>query len=166
MRDLPMSVCYRSPASPFWAPRILRQNEGLSVGCAPNGPAKYFWVLGRYTLETFLRSACLEWLRQTLCSYARYLNASTLHTFNRFFGSIVDQTQTLQLPLRHHQQPLHVMYLSRSYWVSSNTGHRRLMASLRSARLQGLPEVGPARLLAAMPGDLCVSTLHLIKTVP
>jgi hypothetical protein len=23
------------------------ENEGLPVGCAPNGPAKYFWVLGR-----------------------------------------------------------------------------------------------------------------------
>jgi hypothetical protein len=22
------------------------ENEGLSVGCAPNGPAKYPWVLG------------------------------------------------------------------------------------------------------------------------
>jgi hypothetical protein len=51
------------------------------MGCAPNGPAKYFWVLGRYTLETFLRSACLEWLCQTLCSYAGYLGVSTLHTF-------------------------------------------------------------------------------------
>jgi hypothetical protein len=25
------------------------------VGCAPDGPAKRFWVLGRYRLETFLR---------------------------------------------------------------------------------------------------------------
>jgi hypothetical protein len=41
-------------------------NEGLHVGCVPNGPAKYFWVLVRYTLETFLRSACLGWLCQTL----------------------------------------------------------------------------------------------------
>jgi hypothetical protein len=36
---------------------------------------------------------------------------------------------------------------------------------LRSARLQGLPEVGPARLLAAMLGDLGVSTLRSIKTM-
>jgi hypothetical protein len=49
------------------------------VGCAPDGPAKHFWVLGRSCFETFLRSACLEWLRQTLCSYARYLGVSTLH---------------------------------------------------------------------------------------
>jgi hypothetical protein len=48
------------------------------VGCALNGPAKYFRVLGRCCLETFLRSTCLEWLYQTLCSYARYLNVSTL----------------------------------------------------------------------------------------
>jgi hypothetical protein len=38
-------------------------------------------------------------------------------------------------------------------------------APLRSARLQGLLEVGPARLLTAMLGDLGVSTLHLIKTM-
>jgi hypothetical protein len=44
------------------------RNEGLSVGCAPNGPAKCFWVLGRYRLETFLRSACLGWPCQTLAA--------------------------------------------------------------------------------------------------
>jgi hypothetical protein len=38
-------------------------------------------------------------------------------------------------------------------------------ASLRSARLQSLLEVGPARLLAAMLGDLGVSTLCSIKTM-
>jgi hypothetical protein len=62
-------------------------NEGLHVECTPNGPAKYFWVLGRYTLETFLRSACLEWLYQTPCSHAGYLGVSTLHMFNKFLAS-------------------------------------------------------------------------------
>jgi hypothetical protein len=57
------------------------------------------------------------------------------------------------------------MRLSRSCLVSSDTGHRRFETSLRSTRLQGLPEVGPARLLAAMLGDLGVSTLCLIKTM-
>jgi hypothetical protein len=33
------------------------------------------------------------------------------------------------------------------------------------ARLQGLPEVGPARFLAAMLADLGVSTLRSIKTM-
>jgi hypothetical protein len=36
---------------------------------------------------------------------------------------------------------------------------------LRSARLQGLPEVSPTILFAAMLGDLGTSTLHSIKTV-
>jgi hypothetical protein len=36
---------------------------------------------------------------------------------------------------------------------------------LRSVRLQGLPEVSPARLLAAMLGDLGVSSLRLIKNM-
>jgi hypothetical protein len=37
-------------------------NEGLLVGCAPDGPAKYLLMLGRFRFETFLRSACLRWL--------------------------------------------------------------------------------------------------------
>jgi hypothetical protein len=45
----------------------------------PNWP-KYFWVLGRFYLETFLRSACLGWLCQTPRSNAGYLGVSTLHT--------------------------------------------------------------------------------------
>jgi hypothetical protein len=60
---------------------------------------------------------------------------------------------------------LHTTHLSRSSWIPSNTGHHRLEASLRPARLQGLHEVDPARLLAAMLGDLGVSTLRLIKTM-
>jgi hypothetical protein len=36
-------------------------------------------VLGRYRLETFLRSACLGWLYQTPRSNAGYLGVSTLH---------------------------------------------------------------------------------------
>jgi hypothetical protein len=56
-------------------------NEGLPVGCAPDGLAKCFWVLERYVFETFLRSACLGWLCQTPCSYAGYLDVSTLYTF-------------------------------------------------------------------------------------
>jgi hypothetical protein len=50
-------------------------------------------------------------------------------------------------------------------FISSDTGHHQLEASLRSTRLQGLPEVGPARLLAAMLGDLGASTLRSIKTM-
>jgi hypothetical protein len=38
------------------------------MGCAPDGPAKRFWVLGRYRLEAFLRSACLGWPYQTLAA--------------------------------------------------------------------------------------------------
>jgi hypothetical protein len=49
------------------------------VGCAPDGPAKCFRVLGRYRLETFIRSACLGWLCQTPRSHAGYLGVSTLH---------------------------------------------------------------------------------------
>jgi hypothetical protein len=65
----------------FGHPGFYVRNEGLPVGCTPDGRAKCFWVLGRFCLETFLRSTCLEWLCQTLCSYAGYLGVSTLHTF-------------------------------------------------------------------------------------
>jgi hypothetical protein len=65
-----------------------------------------------------VRSACLEWPCQTPCSYAGYMDVSTLHTFRI--------NVTLQL--------LRSMYPSRSYWVSSDTGHR-FGTSLRSARL-------------------------------
>jgi hypothetical protein len=50
MRDLLRSVCYHSPTSLLWTPRILSGNEGLPVGCVPNDPAKYLRVLGRYQL--------------------------------------------------------------------------------------------------------------------
>jgi hypothetical protein len=68
------------------------------MGCAPSGPAKYVWMLGRLCFETFLRSACLEWPCQTLCIYAGYLDVSTLHTF-KIDGSILDDFQTSQLQL-------------------------------------------------------------------
>jgi hypothetical protein len=54
----------------------------------------------------------------------------------------------------HRRQLLHATRLSRSCWVSSDTRHHRLEASLRLTRLQGVLEIGPARLLAAMLGGL------------
>jgi hypothetical protein len=60
---------------------MFATNEGLSVGCVLDGPAKCLWVLGHYRFEAFLRSACLEWPYQTLCSHALYLGVSTLHRF-------------------------------------------------------------------------------------
>jgi hypothetical protein len=102
---------------------------------------------------------CLEWLYQTPCSYVGYLGVSTLRTFKDqhcFTNFIID--------FEDYRRPLHTMRPSRSYWVSSDTGHHRLEASLRSAYLQSLLEVGPARLLVDMLGDLGVSTLCSIKT--
>jgi hypothetical protein len=117
--------------------------------------------LGADWFETFSRSACLGWLCQTPCSYAGYLGVSTLHTFKiniTLPSFIVDRFD-------HYRRPFHATHISRSCWVSSDTGHYRIEASLSSARLEGLPKVGPARLLAAMLGDLGVSTLRSIKTM-
>jgi hypothetical protein len=57
------------------------------------------------------------------------------------------------------------MHLSRSGWVFSDFGHRWFETSSRSARLQGLLEVDLATYLAAVLGDLGVSTLCSIKTM-
>jgi hypothetical protein len=65
----------------------------------------------------------------------------------------------------HHGRLLHATHLSSSSWVSSDTRHRRFEASSTLARLQGLLNVSPSKLLAAVLGDLGVSTLHSIKTM-
>jgi hypothetical protein len=111
---------------------------------------------------TFLRSACLEWLCQTLAAMQDiWMSLHSIRSRSTYFHGIVGQTRTSQLQLRHRRRLLCATRLSRS----SDTGHQRLEASFRSARLQGLLEVGPARLLAAMLGDLGVSTLRSIKTM-
>jgi hypothetical protein len=80
-----------APSSPSLAQKTYSGfyvgNEGLPVGCAPNGTAKYLRVLERFCFKTFLRSACLEWLYQTPRSYAGYLGVSTLHTFQIYIFS-------------------------------------------------------------------------------
>jgi hypothetical protein len=69
------------PCQPALNTKDFMSGMKASLGGAPDGPAKYFRVLGRYVLETFLRSACLEWLCQTPFSHAGHLGVSTLHTF-------------------------------------------------------------------------------------
>jgi hypothetical protein len=71
----------------------------------------------------------------------------------------------LQLHLRHHRRLLQMMHLSRPCWVSSDTGHCCLRPPRGRHAYKGLPEVGPARLLAAMLGDLGVSSLRTINTI-
>jgi hypothetical protein len=101
------------------------------------------------------------------CSHVGYLGVSTLHMFkiNRFLAS-----SSTDLAHRKYSYDITDDFFmrhtfSRSYWVSLDTGHHRLEATLRSTRLQGLLEVGPAGLLAAMLGDLGVSSLHSTKTM-
>jgi hypothetical protein len=43
-----------SPASLFWTLRILCGNEGLPVGCAPDGPANTSGCLGTHVLKPSL----------------------------------------------------------------------------------------------------------------
>jgi hypothetical protein len=106
-------------------------NEGLPMGCAPDSPAKYFWVLGRFRFETFLRSACLRWLCQTLCSYARYLGVSTLHAFkiNDFILDWFNHTEDFFIRSTLFKTLLGI----RGYWALL------FKTSSRSARLQRPP---------------------------
>jgi hypothetical protein len=102
------------------------------------------------------------------CSYAGYLGVSTLHKFKIYIFSWLRQQWFLisQLHLRRNQQLLHSMHLFKDL-----AGYPRILCiiDLRPLRgrhaYKGLPEVGPARLLAAMLGDLGVSTLRSIKTM-
>jgi hypothetical protein len=84
------------------------------VGCVPNGPAKHIWLLGRFLIETFLRSACLGWLYQTLCSYVGYLGVSTVHTFK---GSNI-ALSVLSLTTSSCDAPFKILLGILGYWTS------------------------------------------------
>jgi hypothetical protein len=102
--------------------------------------------LGASCFETFMRSACLEWLRQTVCSYAGYLGVSTpyvqdLHIFMASVSTVPDITTsvTTSLTTSSCDAP------SRSRWVSSDTGHRQFKASSRTAHLTWPPRGRPCQ---------------------
>jgi hypothetical protein len=120
-------------------PRFYVENEGLPVGCALDSLAKHFWVLGRLCIETFVKSTCLEWLCQTPCSHTGYLDVSTLHTFKINIALSVSS-----LTASSYDTPFRILLGILGYWILL------IKASSRLARLEGLLEVGPARLLAAM----------------
>jgi hypothetical protein len=103
--------------------------------------------LGVFCFETFLRSACLEWLYQTLAAMQDIW--MSLHS------------------IRSRLTSLYNLFMQRSF--HDHSGYPRILDvdGLRPslAHLQGLPEINPAKLLAAMLGDLGVSSFHLIKTM-
>jgi hypothetical protein len=122
MRDLLRSVCSCSPASLLWTPEVLRRNEGLSVGCAPNGPAKCLWVLGCFSLDLpevgMPRVALpdsLQLCKISGCLYTPYVQDQ------RIFGFIIDQLNfSYDIFDNFFIQQVRV---SRSHWVSLDTGH-------------------------------------------
>jgi hypothetical protein len=62
------------------------RNEGLLVRCVPDGPVKYLWVLWHFRLETSLRSACLEWLCQTLAAMQDiWVSLHSIHSRSTLF---------------------------------------------------------------------------------
>jgi hypothetical protein len=71
----------------------------------------------------------LQPCRISRCLYTPY------EVNQQIFGFIIDQSRTSQLQLWHHQWLLHATHLSRSCWVSSDTGHCWFEASSRLARL-------------------------------
>jgi hypothetical protein len=81
MRDLSRSVCSCSPTSLLWTSKDFMSGMKAFWGARLMALPSASGCLGASRFETFLRLACLEWLCQTLYSYARYLDVSTLHTF-------------------------------------------------------------------------------------
>jgi hypothetical protein len=87
------------------------------------------------------------------CSYAGYLGVSTVHTFKIYIFSWLHQQRFFisQLQLRHNRQLLHSTHIFKDL-----AGYPLILGivDLRPLRgrhaYKGLPEVGPARLLAAM----------------
>jgi hypothetical protein len=125
-------------------------------------------VLGRYRFETFRRSACLEWLYQTLCSYAKYLDVSTLLTIKIDVISPASSAIDCQ-HCNYSHDIIDNLFIRRTF--QDLAGYPRMLGIVDLRPLRGrhayksLLEVGPARLLAAMLGDLGVSTLRLITTM-
>jgi hypothetical protein len=133
---------HSAPTSPSptqkTSPGFYVGNEGLPVGCVPDGPAKCFRVVGRYRLETFLRSACLEWLCQTLCGCVRYLDVSTLHTFkiniiSPASPSFVSTTTKDLFVRRAFREPIGYPQILDIYDLMPLRGRHAYKASLRSA---------------------------------
>jgi hypothetical protein len=160
MCDLPRSVCSCKPCQPALDTQDFMSGMKASPwGARLMALPSAFGCLERYRLETFLRSACLGWLWQTPHSNAGYLGVSTLH---------IAKIHSLDgNSFRHHNFSCDIIQraLKRSYWVSSDTRHCCLRPLRGRHAYKSLPEVGPARLLAAMLGDLGVSTLRSIKTM-
>jgi hypothetical protein len=80
MRDLLRSVCYHSPASLLWTPRILRWNAGLSVGCKPEALPRTSGCLGAIDLRPSLGrhassgpARLLQLCRISGCLYTPYV---------------------------------------------------------------------------------------------
>jgi hypothetical protein len=97
-------------------PRFYVRNEGLPVGCTPNGPAKYFWVLGCFCLETFLRSTSSDSSARLLAAKQdiwMFLHSIRSRSIDFWLHS--RPTPDTALQLRHHQRLLHSTDLSRSY---------------------------------------------------
>jgi hypothetical protein len=154
-----LPACSRHPGS-------YVGNEGLPVGCAPNGPTKCFWCLGAVHLRpSWGRHASsgstrlLQPCRISGCLYTPYVQDQQIS------GFIVNQPQhrnynnniVSDFFIRHTFQDL-VGYP----WILGIVDLRPLRG--RHA-YKGLPEIGPARLLAAMLGDMGVSTLRSINTM-
>jgi hypothetical protein len=158
MRDRPRSVCFCKPCQPALGTKDFTSGMKASP-----------WGARLMVLPS--ASGCLGTihLRPSLGRHASGGSARLLATIQDIWVSIHSKRSRSMTSLltasNHYRRPLHTTYLSRPCWVSSDTRYWWFEASLRSAHLQGLLEVSPARLLAAMLGDLGVSTLCSIKTM-
>jgi hypothetical protein len=85
-----------------------------SLRGAPNGSAKYFWVLVRFCFEAFLRSACLGWLYQTLAAMQDIW--VSLHSIRSKINII---SSVSSLITSSCNVPFKILLGSLGYWTSS-----------------------------------------------
>jgi hypothetical protein len=151
----------------FGNPGFYFRNDGLPVGCVPDGPAKCIWVLGRYRFETCLRSACLEWFCQTPYSYARYLDVSTLLSFKI---DVISQASSSTVPGHHNFSYVIINDFFVQCTFQDPTGYPRILdiADLRTLRGR---HAYKASVRSALPDSLQLCSeiwvpLHFVRLRP
>jgi hypothetical protein len=110
------------------------------------GPAKYFWVLGRFYHETFPRSACLGWLCQTIAAMQDiWMSLHSIRSRFTYFHGFLSNSSG------HHNF---------SYDVIDNFFTRRTFQDLAGyPRILGIIDLRPLRAMlpASMLGDYSTS---------
>jgi hypothetical protein len=127
-------------------------SEDLLVGCVSIVPAKYLRMLGRFCFETFLRSACLEWLYQTLAAMQDIW--MSLHSICSRSMDFLASSSTDPSHRNYSYDIIGDFFIRRNFQDLAGYPQILGIVYLRPLRgrhaYKGLPKVAPARLLVAM----------------